>query len=172
MGDGYKIQNGDMNRTNNGTPGTDANAIVKQEAVAAHVLQPTAKQLYIHSGLRLRSIKVSSLNYGTDLTRAGTNLTQAVNRVNVWIPGMGVLYKFNDDYNVFLQVSTRGSPPGAKVGEDAENSLNTELGFRFRKNALQGEIIDTVTSQTYKVLILCQVEEQVLETYSMPEQQL
>jgi hypothetical protein len=25
-----------------------------------------------------------------------------------------------------------------------------------------------MTSQTYKVLILCQVEEQVLETYSMP----
>jgi Fe(3+) dicitrate transport protein len=81
-----------MNRTNNGTPGTDANAIVKQEAVAAHVLYNlqlnnfTFTQVYA-----LRSIKVSSLNYGTaDLTRAGTNLTQAVNRVNVWIPGMGV----------------------------------------------------------------------------------
>jgi Fe(3+) dicitrate transport protein len=36
MGDGYKIQNGVMNRTNNGTPGTDANAVVKAEAVAAY----------------------------------------------------------------------------------------------------------------------------------------
>jgi Fe(3+) dicitrate transport protein len=41
---------------------------------------------------------------------------------------MGVLYKFNDDYNVFTSIHKQ--PPGAKVvGEDAENSLNTELGF-------------------------------------------
>jgi hypothetical protein len=84
---------------------------------------------------------------------------------------VGVLYKFNDDYNVFTSIHKGFRCK--KVGEDAENSLNTELGFVLRKNALQGEIIDTTTtSQTYKVLILCQVEEQVLETYSMPEQQL
>jgi Fe(3+) dicitrate transport protein len=32
------IQNGVMNRTSNGTPGTDANSIIKAEAIAAHIL--------------------------------------------------------------------------------------------------------------------------------------
>ena len=141
--DGYKIQNGVMNRTSNGTPGTDANAIVKAEAVAAHVLYNLQVDNFTFTpGLRYEDIKVSSLNYGTaDLNRAGTNLVQAVNKTNVWIPGMGILYKINDDYNVFTSIHKGFSPAGAKVGEDAENSLNTELGFRFRKNALQGEII-------------------------------
>jgi hypothetical protein len=37
------------------------------------------------------------------------------------------------------------SPPGIKTGEDAENSLNTELGFRFDKGALHGEVIGITT---------------------------
>lgn len=141
--DGYKIQNSVMNRTSNGTPGTDANAIVEAQAVAAHVLYNLHFDNFTFTpGLRYEDIKLTSSNYGSnDITRAGTNLVRATNKINVWIPGMGVLYKINDDYNVFTSVHKGFSPPGAKVGEDAENSINTEVGFRFRKNALQGEII-------------------------------
>ena len=141
--DGYAIQNGVMNRTSNGTPGTDANAIVKAEAIAAHILYNlTVNQFTFTPGLRYEDIKLNSLNYGTnDVNRAGTTLAQANNNINVWIPGMGILYKINDDYNLFTSVHKGFSPPGVKAGEDAENSLNTELGFRFNKNALQGEII-------------------------------
>ncbi|MFT5254279.1 MAG: Fe(3+) dicitrate transport protein [Flavobacteriales bacterium] len=141
--DGYKIQNGVMNRTSNGTPGTDANAIVQAQAVAAHVLYNLHFANFTFTpGLRYEDIKLTSSNYGSnDITRAGTNLVRATNKINVWIPGMGVLYKINDDYNVFTSIHKGFSPPGAKVGEDAENSINTEVGFRFRKNALQGEII-------------------------------
>jgi Fe(3+) dicitrate transport protein len=141
--DGYKIQNGVMNRTSNGTPGTDANAIVQAQAVAAHVLYNLHFDNFTFTpGLRYEDIKLTSSNYGSnDITRAGTNLVRATNKINVWIPGMGVLYKINDDYNVFTSIHKGFSPPGAKVGEDAENSINTEVGFRFRKNALQGEII-------------------------------
>jgi hypothetical protein len=39
-------------------------------------------------------------------------------------------------------------------GEDAENSLNTELGFRFDKGALHGEVIGITTiSRICKVLM-------------------
>jgi hypothetical protein len=34
-------------------------------------------------------------------------------------------------------------------------SLNTELGFRFDKGALHGEVIGTTISRICKVLILC-----------------
>jgi Fe(3+) dicitrate transport protein len=77
-----------MNRTNNGTPGTDANAIVKQKQLQLMCLHNLQLNNFTFTRSTYEDIKVSSLNYGTaDLTRAGTNLTQAVNRVNVWIPG-------------------------------------------------------------------------------------
>ena len=141
--DGYAIQNGVMNRTSNGTRGTDANAIVKAEAIAAHILYNLSIDNFTFTpGIRYEDIKLNSLNYGTnDVIRAGTTLAKANNKTNVWIPGMGILYKINDDYNIFTSVHKGFSPPGVKAGEDAESSLNTELGFRFHKNALQGEII-------------------------------
>jgi len=141
--DGYAILNGVMNRTSNGTPGTDANAIVKAEAFAAHILYNLSIDKFTFTpGIRYEDIKLNSLNYGTnDVIRAGTILTKANNKTNVWIPGMGILYKINDDYNIFTSVHKGFSPPGVKAGEDAESSLNTELGLRFHKNALQGEII-------------------------------
>jgi Fe(3+) dicitrate transport protein len=141
--DGYAIQNGVMNRTSNGTPGTDANRITKAEAIAAHILYNlTVDQFTFTPGIRYEDIKINSLNYGSnDVTRIGTSLAKAENKINVWIPGMGILYKINDDYNIFTSIHKGFSPPGVSVGEDAENSLNTELGFRFNKNALQGEII-------------------------------
>lgn len=141
--DGYAIQNGKMNRTNNGTPGTDANAIVKAEAIATHILYNLSIDKFTFTpGIRYEDIKFNSFNYGTnDVIRAGTTLAKANNKTNVWIPGMGILYKINDDYNIFTSMHKGFSPPGVKAGEDAESSLNTELGFRFHKNALQGEII-------------------------------
>lgn len=141
--DGYAIQNGVMNRTSNGTPGTDANRITKAKATAAHVLYNlNIKKFTFTPGIRYEDIKLNSLNYGSnDIIRAGTSLVKANNESQVWIPGMGILYKINDDYNVFTSVHKGFSPPGATAGEDAEKSLNSELGFRFRKNALQGEII-------------------------------
>jgi hypothetical protein len=49
--------------------------------------------------------------------------------------GLGILYKISDDYK-YLPAFTRVF--ASEAGEDAENSLNTELGFRFDKGALHG----------------------------------
>jgi Fe(3+) dicitrate transport protein len=50
----------------------------------------------------------------------------------VWIPGLGILYKISDVQYIY-QRSQRVF--ASEAGEDAENSLNTELGFRFDKGA-------------------------------------
>ncbi|MDI5948377.1 TonB-dependent receptor family protein [Flavobacterium yafengii] len=141
--DGYAMQNGVMNRTSNGTPGTDENRITKAEAIAAHVLYTITYDKFTFSpGIRYENINLESINYGSnDISRAGTSVVKANNRSDVWIPGMGILYKINEDYNVFTSIHKGFSPPGAKVGEDAENSINSELGFRFHKNAFYGELI-------------------------------
>jgi hypothetical protein len=57
---------------------------------------------------------------------------------------------------IYLPASQRVFASGIKAGEDAENSLNTELGFRFDKGALHGEVMGITTiSRICKVLILC-----------------
>jgi Fe(3+) dicitrate transport protein len=141
--DGYAIQNGVMNRTSNGTPGTDANRITKAEAVAAHILYTISYDKFTFSpGIRYENINLQSINYGSnDVSRTGTTVAKVDNHIDVWIPGMGILYKINEDYNVFTSIHKGFSPPGAKAGEDAESSINSELGFRFRKNAFYGELI-------------------------------
>ena len=141
--DGFAMQNGLMNRTSNGVAGTDENRITKAEAIAAHVLYTITYAKFTFSpGIRYENINLESINYGSkDISRAGTSTVKVDNRSDVWIPGMGILYKINEDYNVFTSVHKGFSPPGAKVGEDAENSINTELGFRFSKNNFYGELI-------------------------------
>jgi hypothetical protein len=58
--------------------------------------------------------------------------------------------------NIYLPAFTKGFRLQESSGEDAENSLNTELGFRFDKGALHGEVMGITTiSRICKVLILC-----------------
>jgi Fe(3+) dicitrate transport protein len=142
--DGYAIQNKALFRTSAGTPGTDANRILEAQAVAAHVLYNFTyyNKLVLSPGLRYENILSTSLNYGnTDVDRTEANLVKINNRVDVFIPGMGALYKFNDNYTAFTSLHKGFSPPGAVEGADVENSINYEAGFRFTKKALSGEII-------------------------------
>jgi Fe(3+) dicitrate transport protein len=72
-------------------------------------------------------------NYGTnDISRTGTTVSKVNNNSDVWIPGMGILYKINEGQCVY-KYSQRLFSSRANVGEDAESSINSELGFRFQK---------------------------------------
>ena len=141
--DGYAINNKAMNRTNAGVAGTDANRITSANAIASHVLYNLSFDKFTLSpGIRYENIDLKSLDYGkSDVNRTGTNQIISNNNVGVWIPGIGILYDINQFYNVFASVHKGFSPPGAKSGEDAENSINTEIGFRMHKNAFSGELI-------------------------------
>ncbi len=141
--DGYAIQNGSLIQTSFGIPGTDSNRITTAKATAAHILLNLNYRKFTFSpGMRYENIKLISKNYGTnDVNRLGTNLTETENKTDIWIPGLGILYSLNDDYNFFASVHKGFSPPGTSVGEDAENSFNTEIGFRFNKKRLSGELI-------------------------------
>jgi len=141
--DGYAITNKFMNQTNNGAGGSDSNRIQSAKAIASHILYNlTIDKLILTPGLRNENISVTNEDYGKlDPNRTGANLKIDENKVNVWIPGLGVLYNFNDNYKVFASLHKGFSPPGAKPGEDAENSINSEIGFRMNKNAFATEIV-------------------------------
>ena len=141
--DGYAINNKFMNKTNNGLGGSNANRIQSAKAVASHILYNlTIDKLILTPGLRNENITVTNNDYGkSDLNRTGVNLKTTENKVNVWIPGLGILYNLNDSYKLFGSLHKGFSPAGALPGEDAENSVNSEFGFRMNKNAFSSEIV-------------------------------
>ncbi len=140
--DGYDITNGIMNRTTEGTPGTDANRISDARAFASFALYKLKyKDLTITPGLRYENISLGRTNYGSnDIERTGTNISFRENNSSVWIPGMGFNYNFNT-LSIFGGVHKGFSPPTSKEGEKAEESINMELGSRFTFNGLSGEVI-------------------------------
>lgn len=141
--DGYSITNKFMTQTNNGAGGSDSNRIQSAKATASHILYNlTIDKLILTPGLRNENISITNRDYGKlDPNRTGVNLKIDENKVNVWIPGLGVLYNISDNYKVFASLHKGFSPPGAKPGEDAENSINSEFGFRMNKNAFSSEIV-------------------------------
>lgn len=141
--DGYSVTNQIMNQTSNGIGGSDTNRIQSAKSFASHLLYNlTVADFVFTPGIRNEDITITNKDYGkTDPNRTGNKLVTTENNVNVWIPGMGVLFNINDNYKVFASMHKGFSPPGAKDGEDAENSIATELGFRMNKNAFSSEIV-------------------------------
>ncbi|WP_372945372.1 TonB-dependent receptor family protein, partial [Muriicola sp.] len=140
--DGYRITDGSMIRTSSGVPGTNANRISDATARATFALYRFKyKELTLTPGLRYENIRLGRTDFGTsDIERLGTSLSVRENRTDVWIPGMGFNYNF-DKFSVFGGVHKGFSPPTSREDEKDEESINVELGSRFRLNGISGEVI-------------------------------
>jgi Fe(3+) dicitrate transport protein len=140
--DGYRITGGEMSRTTEGRPGTDANRISDARAFASFALYKLKyKELTLTPGIRYENINLGRTNYGSnDVERSGTEVAFRENKAEVWIPGMGFNYNF-DRFSIFGGVHKGFSPPTSMEGEKAEESINLELGSRFNFMGITGEII-------------------------------
>lgn len=140
--DGYGINNGIMNLTTAGTPGTDANRISDANAFSSYLLYKLKyRNLTITPGIRYESISLGRKDYGkNDVSREGIDLSTRENQVNVWIPGMGLNYNFNR-ISIFGGIHKGFSPPTSKEGEQPEESVNYELGSRFTLGNFSGELV-------------------------------
>lgn len=141
--DGYSITNGIMQLTTAGTPGTDANRISSAKAFAAYAMYKFKyNKLTLTPGLRYENIVLQREDYGkSDVSRSGSNLSTRDNKVDIFIPGIGFNYKFNNELSVFGGVHKGFSPPGNKTGQKAEESINYEIGSRFDVAGIQGEVV-------------------------------
>jgi Fe(3+) dicitrate transport protein len=141
--DGYNMINGNMNLVEQGTPGTNSNRITDADAFAAHVLYKLKyKRWTFTPGLRYENITLERNDFGTeDVTRTGTNLSTRSNEMNEFIPGIGLNYKFNQEFSLFGGVHKGFSPAGTTEGESSEQSVNYELGTRFSHNGFSGEVV-------------------------------
>lgn len=141
--DYYSIIDNTMQLTTKGIPGTDANRISSAKAFASYVMYKFKyKNLTLTPGLRYENIVLQRKNYGTsDVSRTGSDLSVRENKVDIFIPGIGFNYKFNNNYSVFGGVHKGFSPPGNEDGQKPEESINYELGSRFNFKGIQGEVV-------------------------------
>ena len=141
--DGYRIQNADMLLTSKWARGAKGNRIASATAFAAYALYKYKyNNLTLTPGIRFESVILKRDEYGkTDPNRTGGALSNRENSIDVWIPGLGFNYTFSNKLSLFGGIHKGFSPPGSAPGEQAEASVNFELGSRFSNGRLSGEII-------------------------------
>ncbi|QNM86206.1 TonB-dependent receptor [Polaribacter pectinis] len=142
--DKYSISNtGILDLTTAGIQGTDANRISNANAFASYITYKLKYNNWTFTpGIRYENITLQRDDYGkNDVTRTGVNLASRENTVDVFIPGMGMNYKFNNDFSLFGGIHKGFSPPGNQEEEKAEESVNYELGTRFNLGKLKGEFV-------------------------------
>ncbi|WP_273566253.1 TonB-dependent receptor family protein [Maribacter halichondriae] len=140
--DSYGITNGTMVLTEMGIPGTDANRISDARAFSSYALYKLKyNNLTLTPGIRYENISLGRADYGrNDVTRLGTDLSERENKVDVFIPGIGFNYNFQN-ISLFGGIHKGFSPPSNQVGEKPEESINYELGTRFSYGGFTGEVV-------------------------------
>jgi Fe(3+) dicitrate transport protein len=141
--DRYAFENQELIRTTVGEKGADANRISSAKALAAHLLYTLKiENLTLTPGLRYENITLTRTDYGTsDPNRTGEDIAIRENNADVWIPGIGANYRFNNHISVFGGVHKGFSPPSNTPGQNAEESINYELGSRFGFIGFSGELV-------------------------------
>jgi len=142
--DKYSINNsGKLNLTTAGAPGTDANRIASAKAFASFITYKLKYNNWTFTpGIRYENIQLKRKDFGkSDVIRAGVNLAERENNVNVFIPGIGMNYKFDNNLSIFSGIHKGFSPPGNQKGQKPEESVNYELGTRFNIGNLNGEFV-------------------------------
>ncbi|WP_431158477.1 TonB-dependent receptor family protein [Winogradskyella poriferorum] len=141
--DGYNIIDGEMTLTSLGARGAQGNRISTATAFAGYVMYKFKyDNLTLTPGLRYENIDLERIDYGSNNpSRSNTNVSVRTNSLDIFIPGIGFNYDIKNDLSVFGGVHKGFSPPSNQPGQDAEESINYELGSRFVFGNLRGEIV-------------------------------
>ena len=140
--DGFAMESGQLVQTSAGVPGTDANRISDARAFAGFAMYRLKMGNFtLTPGLRYEDIQLGRRDFNlTDPNRDGAAANTRSNDVEVWIPGIGFNYNLNL-ISVFGGIHRGFSPPGNQSGQLPEKSMNYELGSRFGKGRLSGELV-------------------------------
>ena len=138
----YAMISGSLTLTTEGIPGTDANRISDARAFAAFGMYKfKTGNLTLTPGTRYENMVLTRQDFGSsDPDRAGTDLSQRENAVDIFIPGMGFNYNF-DNISIFGGIHKGFSPPSNQEGQKPEESINYELGTRFSYGGFSGELV-------------------------------
>lgn len=141
--DGYRINNGEMVLSSEGTPGSNANRISSAKAFAGSILYKFKyNTLTVTPGIRYENISLQRDDFGNaNFSRDKTDVSTRKNQVDIFIPGIGFNYKINTDKAIYGGVHKGFSPPGNAPNQQSEESVNYELGSRFNTWGIRGDVV-------------------------------
>jgi Fe(3+) dicitrate transport protein len=154
------MENSDLFLTSSGAPGSADNRVSRADAKALFVQTELRRGAWILTpGARFEDIDMTRLDFsGADPSRSLGPTRVRDNSVSVFIPGMGALYRLNDNWRLLAGVHKGFNPPAPGSDASEESGLNVEFGARYGRDALRFEsiyfindydnLVGTVTAST------------------------
>lgn len=145
----YLLTNGDMRLSAAGIKGNAENQIRQAKSFASYLqYELLYKKFSITPGLRYEAMEFAFDNYGNnDNARVGNALKSASNKLDIFLPGIGIAYALKSNMRLFGGIHRGFSPPGmpsisSKTSQaKSETAINYELGYRVNKNHFKTQII-------------------------------
>jgi len=139
----YRMAGGVLDLTSDNPAGSQTNRVGDADVTALFAeAEIGLGRLLLVPGLRWESIDLTRRDFATDdparaMGPTGVRSTE----VDVLIPGVGGLYRLNDEWRLLGGVYKGFNPPGPGSEADEESSVNYELGARFERGDLRAEAI-------------------------------
>ena len=141
--DGYRMEDGVLVLTTAGPGGSQTNRLSDADVTSVFVDAEIRSGNWIFTpGMRFEDINMHRRDFSTsDPSRALGPTRVRENSVQVFIPGMGALYRLNEDWRLLAGIHKGFNPPGPGSSASEESSLNLEAGARFDDGRLSFESI-------------------------------
>lgn len=141
--DRYQMGLNSLMLVEQGEAGTESNRLQDARVAAAYADYSWSwNKLSVSGGARVEYLELSRRDFGKeDPGRSGVNLNKRTNEVFAFIPGVSAQYQWNKSFSMYTSVVKGYSPPGSNPETRPEESVNSELGLRFRRSNLQLQLV-------------------------------
>ena len=136
----YQQINGQLQLNDVGELGNAGNRIQEAQALALHIYDRIELGDWVLTpGARFEDIQQKRTRFNEGETR--TFQDDRENDTQVVLPGLGALYKMNDNWTLVAGAHKGFTAPSNAPGVREEEAINFEFGFRFANNTLNAEAI-------------------------------
>jgi Fe(3+) dicitrate transport protein len=141
--DGYRMEDGLLVLTTETPGGSQTNRVSQADVTSLFVDSQIRAGAWIFTpGIRYEDIDMTRLDYSTsDPTRELGPSRVLESSTQVWIPGVGALYRLNEDWRLLAGVHRGYNPPSPGSAAGAESSINFETGARYDDGEISFESI-------------------------------
>ncbi|MBU2677379.1 MAG: TonB-dependent receptor [Gammaproteobacteria bacterium] len=141
--DAFRMEDGALILTTAGAPGSNTNRVSTADVQSLFVdTEIRTGRWILTPGVRFEDIDMRRLDFATvDPTRSAGPTRVRENSTSVVIPGMGALYRLNDEWRLLAGMHKGFNPPAPGSTANEETSLNIEAGLRFDSGNLNVESI-------------------------------
>lgn len=139
----FRMDAGTLVRTTDGARGSQTNRVGFAEARTVYVRNRMSfGNWQVTPGFRYEDIDLRRSDYAlNDPGRVGGATGVREHNVSVFIPGIGATYRLGDHWRLIGGVHKGFNPPGPGSTSDPEESVNIEIGARYRDNGNYFEAI-------------------------------